>query len=237
MATVIKTVPYNGMRKAIGVNMSASWSLAPKVDYHGTADVTDIMAFREKLNANIPEAGSKVSFNDMILKVVADAIREFPIVNSSLKDNVIEVYQEVNIGMAVALDNGLVVPVVKGIDAMDIYTIANETKKLVEKARNKKIVMEDITGGTFTVSNLGSTNSVDFFSPIINQPESAILGIGRAKKCPAVMENDEIKIRSVMGLSLAADHRIIDGAPAAQFLAILIKLLEQPEHVNWFCHE
>lgn len=221
------TMPYAGMRKAIGDNMSLSWSVAPRVTKNVQVDVTELLELRARLNDNLREDQVKLTINDLMTKIVARALKRMPIINSSLDGDIIKLYKTVNISTAVALDNGLVAPVVKNADKKDVFTISKEIKDLSNKAKTGSLQENDMEGGTFTVSNIGSYDSVDFFSPIINQPESAILGVCRTKKAPVVV-NDEIVIRSVMGLSLTYDHRVIDGATAAQFLAVIIELLKNP---------
>jgi len=126
-----------------------------------------------------------------------------------------------------ALDSGLIVPVVRDANKKDVFTISREIRALNEKAKSNSLAEEDITGGTFTITNLGSYGSVDFFTPIINQPESAILGVGTARK-EAVVVDDMVTVHWQMGLSLTYDHRVIDGAPAAEFMAIILDLLQNP---------
>lgn len=222
-----ETIPYAGMRKAIGTNMSSSWNLAPKVTHHVQVDVTPLLELRQALNSNLKEGQVKLTVTDMLTRIVAKALTKHPIVNSTLDGDSIKLIKDVNLGIAVALDNGLVVPVIRNADKKDVFAISREIKELSEKAKNNLLQMNDMQGGTFTISNVGGYGSVDFFTPIINQPESAILGVCRTQKAPVVM-NDEIVIRSVMGLSLSFDHRVIDGAPAAEFLATVISLLENP---------
>ncbi len=221
-----ETIPYSGMRKAIGDNLSNSWKSAPKVNHHGSVDVTDLLAFRKTLNEGL-EKKDCVSVTDLLIKIVAKAIEMYPRINVSLSENSVKILKNINIGMAVALDNGLVVPVIKNANLKSLSQISSEVKELAKRARENKLTKDDMSGATFTISNLGSYNSVDFFTPIINQPESAILGVGRTVEIPAVVDG-QIVIRSMMGLSLAFDHRVIDGAPAAEFLAAMMKLIQKP---------
>lgn len=225
--TLAEIIPYAGMRKAIGTNMSISWNLAPQVTHHVQVDVTPLLDLRQTLNSNLKAGQVKLSVTDMLTKIVAKALTKHPIMNNTLTGDKIKLLKDVNMGIAVSLNNGLIVPVVKNADKKDVFTISKDIKELSGKARSKGLQESEMTGSTFTISNVGSSGSVDFFTPIINQPESAILGVCRTQKTPVVI-NDEIVIRSMMGLSLTFDHRVIDGSPAAEFLATIISLLENP---------
>ena len=220
-------IPYSGMRKSVGTNMSRSWNLAPKVTHHVLMDVTELLELRKKLNADLTDGQIKISVTDMLTKIVAKAIEKHPIVNSTLEQDSIRLLRNINIGIAVSLEQGLIVPVIKDANKKDVFTIGSEIRILSEKARTKSLKLEDVQGGTFTITNVGAYGSVDFFTPIINQPESAILGVGRLKEAPVVI-NREIVVRSLMGFSLSFDHRVIDGAPAAQFLATVMDYMKNP---------
>jgi pyruvate dehydrogenase E2 component (dihydrolipoamide acetyltransferase) len=220
-------IPYSGMRKSIGTNMSRSWNLAPKVTHHVLMDVTELLELRKKLNADLTDGQIKISVTDMLTKIVAKAIKKHPIVNSILEQDSIRLLKNINIGIAVSLEHGLIVPVIKDADKKDVFAIASEIRVLSEKARTNSLKLEDVQGGTFTITNVGAYGSVDFFTPIINQPESAILGVGRLKEAPVVIRG-VIAIRSLMGFSLSFDHRVIDGAPAAQFLATVMDYMKNP---------
>lgn len=221
-------IPYAGMRKAVGTSMSKSWGLAPKVTHQVFADVTDLLLLRSQLNANLHENDTKVTITDMLVKIVAKALKQMPLINSTLDGETIKLLKDINIGVAVSVENGLVVPVLPNTDKMDLFKVSSEIKRLSAKAREGKLTGIEMQGGTFTVSNIGSYDSVDFFTPIINQPESAILGVGRIRKMPVVNDDDSIEVRHMIGLSFAFDHRVIDGAPAAQFLGIILDLLKNP---------
>jgi pyruvate dehydrogenase E2 component (dihydrolipoamide acetyltransferase) len=220
-------IPYSGMRKSIGTNMSRSWNLAPKVTHHVLMDVTELLELRKKLNADLTDGQIKISVTDMLTKIAAKAIEKHPLVNSILEQDSIRLLKNINIGIAVSLEQGLIVPVIKDADKKDVFTIGTEIRILSEKARTNSLKLEDIQGGTFTITNVGAYGSVDFFTPIINQPESAILGVGRLKEAPVVIDG-EIVIRSLMGFSFSFDHRVIDGAPAAQFLATVMDYMKNP---------
>jgi len=219
-------VPYTGMRKAIGDNMALSWSIAPRVTHHCRANVDKLMALRAELNEG-REKADKISVTDMLAVLVAKALDESPKVNVSLSDAGIKRFSKCNIGIAVALDDGLIVPVVHDVCAKSLYEVSAEIKELAGKARGKSLLPEERSGGTFTITNLGMYRSVEFFSPIINQPEAAILGVGKTVETPVAV-NGEIIVARLMGLSLTFDHRLIDGSVAAEFLKKIIDNIENP---------
>jgi pyruvate dehydrogenase E2 component (dihydrolipoamide acetyltransferase) len=170
--------------------------------------------------------GIKPSYTDVIIMAVAKALKEHPLLNSRLEGEEIKIYEDINIGMAVALEDGLIVPVIKNADKKSLIEIALLTKDLAERARSGKLSMDETINGTFTVTNLGMYG-VEFFTPIINPPETAILGVGTIKQKP-VIDNGKISFKDFMYLCLSFDHRVIDGAEAAKFLQTLKRLLENP---------
>lgn len=218
--------PYEGMRRVIGDNMSRSWSMVPKVTQHVGVDVSALQEMRAAMNDGRKES-EKISLTALLVYIVARALQRHAHINATLSGDEIRILKNIHVGVAVAVPDGLVVPVVRDADSKSIAEINNEINDFAKRARKNKLGPDDMTGGTFTITNLGAYGSVDGFTPIINQPESAILGIGRTVKRPVVVE-DQIVIRPVMGLSFAFDHRVIDGAPAAEFLADVIRLIEQP---------
>ena len=185
-------------------------------------DLTEIVRLREKLKAD----KKKASFTDILVKVVSKALLEFPMINSSLTEKGIMLKEYVNMGLAVAVENGLIVPVIKNADLMTLEEISSASSELVEKAKTGSLKPDEYTGGTFTITNLGMFD-IDEFTAIINPPESAILAVGKIDRVP-VVEGDNIVIKPVMMLSLTYDHRIIDGAPAAMFLQRIKQLLQNP---------
>ncbi len=225
----LEVIPYEGMRKAIGDNMAQSWAVAPKVTHHISVDMTEILALRQKVNEGAKKR-DRVSITDFLVKAVARALELRPNINVTLDGDQVKVLKDINIGVAVALDDGLIVPVVRNANEKCLADINKEVKDLAKRTRKNQLNPDEMTGGTFTVTNLGAYGSVDWFTPIINQPESAILGVGRTVQKPVVVDG-EIVIRPMMGLSLAFDHRIIDGAPAAEFLAVLVELIENPHKI------
>ena len=219
-----KQIKAKGMRKIIAERMSESWHTSPRVVYSLSVDMTAPQAYISKLNEGNDDKASKVTFNHVLMKACADAMSEYELVNSSFADNIIEIHDDINIGLAVAVDIGLFVPCNKNVVNKYIKEIAVETNDLVYKARHNKLDMDDITGATFTITNLGMMG-IENFSPIINQPEVAILGVDKIEDTP-VVENGEIVIRPKMNLNFVADHRVIDGAYAARYISKVKEILE-----------
>lgn len=226
--TIKRTIPVTGMRKIIAEKMAASKKLAPHIYLSLDADMTKVIELREKLLPSVIEKHNvKLSYNDILIKAVAVALKQNPIINSSFTEEEIILKEEINIGLAVALDDGLIVPVIKNADRKGLIEIAKETSELIAKARDRKLLPDDYYGGTFTISNLGMYD-IENFSAIINQPETAILAVGKMMKKPVAAENDEIVVKPMMNLTLSCDHRAIDGAAGAKFLQNLKQILEEP---------
>jgi pyruvate dehydrogenase E2 component (dihydrolipoyllysine-residue acetyltransferase) len=179
-----------------------------------------------ELRANLAADGLAVSYNDLFLYVLARALREQPRLNASLQGDAIKVWRRVDIGLAVDTDRGLIVPVVRDVDRKGLAEIARETTALIEAAQQGKVRPDDLRGGTFTLTNLGMYG-IDAFTPVINLPECAILGVGRISPRPAVVEQ-QVVVRQMMWLSLAFDHRLVDGGPAARFLQRVAQLIGHP---------
>ncbi len=217
-----EVVPLTGMRKAIAKNMMASLSESAQASIRVKVDMTNAM----ELRATYKAADKKVSYNDILVKACTLALEEFPVINASMDDKNITYHHYCNIGIAVAIDNGLIVPNIKHAELLRLEEISKVSAELVAKARDGKLAPSDYKGGTFTITNLGSYN-VDEFIAVINPPESAILAVGSIVKTP-VVENDEIVIKPIMKLSLTYDHRIVDGGPAAKFLNKVRELIEHP---------
>lgn len=217
-------VKVNPLRRSIAANMANSWHTSPRVTYTFAVDVTAMKALRAKLKDSLKEQGIKLTYNHILMKVVAKALMEFPDVNASFADNMLTRHKHVNMGLAVAKGDGLIVPNVKNADSKSLAEIAKETEALIEATRSGKIDMKDMTGGTFTITSLGPYG-VRSFSPIINQPELAILGVCDIVDTPIVC-NGEIVIRPMMNLCLTADHRVVDGVMASKFMKRVVELLE-----------
>ena len=217
-------LPLDGLRGLIAERLSNSWNERPQVTLHSDVDASELVAVR---NRNLTPAGKKISFNAYFVAAVARALAEFPGVNAQLTETGITHFQEINIGLAIDTERGLVVPVLKDVGKLSVLGIDSGLAELVERTLSGKALPEDFTGGTFTVTNLGAFG-VDSFTPIINPPEAAILGLGRIKPKPVAIDG-LIGIRQMVTLSLSFDHRLIDGAPAARFLQRICQLIEKPE--------
>jgi len=222
-----KVILMSKMRKAIAQRMSSSAKTAPQVTVTTEVDMSEVVRLRESLLPELEtEIGVRLSYTDMLVKVLAIALREHPIFNSRLDGDLIRLIEEINIGVAVEVEEGLVVPVVRDADKKTLAEVAKSTKQLVDGARDGKLSSSELTGSTFTISNLGSYG-VDAFTPLINPPETAILGVGRIVDKPIAC-NGEVKIKPMTCLSLSFDHRVIDGALAAKFLQKIREILEAP---------
>jgi|BioPla2DNA2_1021312.scaffolds.fasta_scaffold05436_7 pyruvate dehydrogenase E2 component (dihydrolipoamide acetyltransferase) len=217
-----ETVPMNGMRRAIAKNMLNSHLTSPTVTLNLSVDMSEMKLYREQLK----KYDIKVSYTDLLVKFTAKALTEFPLLNCSVEDNKIIYKRYVNMGVAVALDDGLVVPNITDADKKSLTQISAEVTELAKLAREGGLSMDQLRGGTFTITNLGAYG-IESFTPIINQPEVAILGVTTIED-RAVVRNGEIVIRPMMTFSLTADHRVIDGAVAASFLQRLKNLMENP---------
>jgi pyruvate dehydrogenase E2 component (dihydrolipoamide acetyltransferase) len=221
-----KKVAPSVMRRVIADRMTASWHTAPMVTLNLAVDVTALKAFRAGLKDECEAQGVKLSYNDILIKICAKALMEYPFVNASYDGQDILYHNDANIGLAIALDGGLIVPNVKAAQSKSLIQIATETGTLIAKAKENRLTTEDVTGGTFTITNLGMFGIVTF-TPIINQPESAILGVNAMEDRPVVVDG-QVVIRPMMNLSLTIDHRMIDGADGARFLARIKELIENP---------
>jgi len=225
--TIKSSGPLEGIRKVIAERMSYSRSNIPHIVLNAKADVTQLIALRKKFKVKILEKyGIKVTYTDFILKSTAVALRENLEVNSTFSDGNYIIYDDVNIGVAVSLEGGLIVPIIFDCDRLEITDIAKKRIELVSKAREGKLSLEEISNGTFTVTNLGMYG-IRSFSPIINPPQAAILAVGEIYTEPAVV-NGKIKPESFINLSIACDHRIIDGMIGAKFLRKIVELIENP---------
>jgi pyruvate dehydrogenase E2 component (dihydrolipoyllysine-residue acetyltransferase) len=222
-----RSIPLPKLRAAIGRRMLESMQQAPHFYVTHEYNVADLLDLRGEINALLPE-DDKLSVNDFIVRAIALTLLEFPNLNASLdlKNNALIYYGEINIGVAVAVENGLLTVVNRNTDQKSVHQISNELKVMVKRAREMKVRPEDIEGSTFTVSNMGMYD-VDQFTAIINPPEAAILAVGSAKQVPMVA-NGEIKIGVKMKATLSIDHRISDGAEGARFMQALAKYLEEP---------
>lgn len=220
--------PYKGVRKIIGDRLSQSKFTAPHLYFTDGVDTTNLTAFRKQLN----EQGTvKYAVSDLLVMAASKALRKFPGINSALVKDQIITYKSTNIGVAVAGDNGLIVPVVKNVQFKTLSDIATETRDLIARAKQGRLSPDEYSGGTFSISNLGMFG-IGNFTAIINPPEAAILSVSSVRKTPVVItdENgeDAIAIRPIMNIQLSVDHRIIDGLLASQFVEYMKQLLENP---------
>jgi len=212
------------MRQTIATRMLQSLQSMAQVTLTTEVDVTDAMQLRQGLARQWSDAD--LSPLHLVMKATARALKEHPRMNAIQHEHEVELVQEINVGVAVSLAEGLIVPVIRRADAKPLAEIARESRDLAQKAREGKASYDEVSGGTFTITNLGSYG-IDAFTPIINPPQIGILGIGRAIEKPVVYQG-EIAKRSMMFLSLTFDHRVIDGAPAAAFLRTVKDGLEDP---------
>ncbi len=219
------TVPLNKMRRTIARRMAESKAAAPHFYITVEIAMDEAMKVREQLNALAPEP-ERVSVNDLVVAAAARTLARFPALNASYREGSLEMHPQVNIGIAVALEDGLIPPVLRDADKKPLKRIAAESRALADRARANKLRSDDLGGGTFTVSNLGMFD-VDEFIAIINPPEAAILAVGALRRRPVAMAG-EVKIASVMKATLSVDHRVADGAQAGRFMQEFKKLLENP---------
>jgi pyruvate dehydrogenase E2 component (dihydrolipoamide acetyltransferase) len=217
-------VPLSRIRKVTARRLAESMRTAPHFYLSRIVDVEELLAFRATLNAAL--APAKVSVNDLIVKACATALRANPVLNVSFTEEHLLVHKRVNVGVAVALDEGLVVPVIRDTDRKSVSQIGTETRELAGRAREQRLTPQEMTGGTFTVSNLGMFG-VDAFTAVINPPEAAILAVGATRK-DVVFRDGEVIPRDRLTLTLSIDHRACDGATGAAFLGQLTDLLENP---------
>ncbi len=225
----VERVALRGMRKTIARAMVKSKYTAPHVTTNDDADVTRLVALRQKEKGKAAEKGIHLTFLPFVIKAVVSGLEEHPYVNASLDDETEEIILKkyFNIGVAVDTKDGLMVPVVKNAKEKSILQLADELTTLSEKARSRSIDLADLKGGTFTITNYGTVGGI-YGSPIINYPEVAILGLGKLQDKPMVVEG-KIEVRKVLPLSLSFDHRVVDGAEAARFLNTVIDHLEDPD--------
>lgn len=229
---VAARVPLKGMRRSIAEHMHSSLAASAQLTYMGEAEMTEVVALRKRLLAHEAELGVHITYTDLIVAAVARALRDVPILNSSIVGDEICVWDEVHVGVAVALDRGLegglIVPVVRDADRKPLRQLSAEIAALAAKARNNQLMPDDVTGGTFTVTNLATVSGGWFMgTPIINQPQSAILAVGGVSD-RAVVRDGAVVVRAMLPFSLTFDHRVIDGAPAARFAARLTELFQEP---------
>jgi pyruvate dehydrogenase E2 component (dihydrolipoamide acetyltransferase) len=222
------TEAMSKLRKVVAGRLSRAWQEIPHVTLHDRADVTELEAFRAQSKKKVEAAGGKLTITPLFMKIVAAALKAHPIVNASInmERHEIDHHKYINLGIAVDTPRGLVVPVVRDVDRKSIIELAVELTAISARARDAKLTPEEMTGGTFTITNLGS---IGYFTPIINPPESAILGVGRATHEPVWDDHrNQFAPRLLCPLSLSFDHRLIDGADAARFLRFIVEAVNNP---------
>ncbi len=221
---VAQAIPLKGVHKIVSQGMAHSAHTTARVTLFREVDVSELMGWRERLKAQ----GKTVSYNDLLVQICAAALREHPEANARLGEGQIEILDRINIGVAVDTDRGLLVPVIHNADHLTTAQIAAESARLVQAAREGRLLPDELSGGTFTITNLGMLG-VEGFTPVINLPECCILGVGRiVRKAVVVDEVDSLDVRPMMTLSLVIDHRILDGAPGARFLNRIAELIQDP---------
>ncbi len=223
-ASAFRDEPISQMRKTIAQRLVTSIGPVPHFFLTTEIEMDRVVEMRRSINELDPDL--KLSINDIIVKVAAVALLKHPQVNASFQDKVVRYYEHADIGVAVAIEDGLITPVVRAADQKPLTQIAAEIRDLAERARNRKLKPEEYTGATFSISNLGMLG-IDEFTAVINPPEAAILAIGSATP-QAVVRNGEIVVRQIMRVTMSCDHRVIDGATGAKFLQTFKKLLENP---------
>ena len=229
-ASGVEVIPLAGIRRTTAERLGTIWSQAPHVTEGIEVDFTALQAARTA-NADAWRGayGIAPTLNDFVLKATAEALKAHPQLNAALIDDAIHQYSDINLGVAIDIESGLVVPVVRNVDTLGVIALASQVRELADRARNGKLGLDDFTGGTFTVTNLGGLG-VDWFTPVLNPPQCAILGVGRVREA-AVVADRSIQFRDVATLVLTFDHRAIDGAPCARFLADLRARIEDPSQL------
>ena len=219
--------PLSSLRKIIVQRMHESWASVPRVTQFDEADITGIVALRKKYVAKYEKKGASLTLTPFLIRAVVAALKKYPIFNSSLDEATEEiVFKEYyHMGIAVDTDQGLIVPVIRDVDKKSLLQLSRELADLAEKTRQRKVATDDLKGGTFTISNQGGIGG-GFFTPIVNKPEVAILGVGRGALKP-VVRGAKIEKRMLLPLGLSYDHRVIDGGAAARFIVEIVQALEQ----------
>ena len=222
----LETIPITGIRRVIHDNMYMSLSQTAQLTLHTEAKGEAFVDFRDRLNKRLVKEEIKFSYNVILVKIVATALRMHPKINASIEGDEIKIWQQIHIGVAMESEDALVVPVIRNPDLKSLNEINRDLNELIIKTRENKLLPDDLANGTFTISNLGFAD-VDYFTPILRPPESAILGVGRIVRKPGI-KNGHVIPEAMIGLSLTFDHRIIDGAPGARFLKTVKEMIEAP---------
>ncbi|MCL6474679.1 MAG: 2-oxo acid dehydrogenase subunit E2 [Firmicutes bacterium] len=222
-----QAIKLTGLRKLVAENVAKGFFSAPPVTLVVEVDMTDCVNLREQLLPEVEKAyGTRLTYTDLIVKAAARALREHPMMNATLQDDQILIHADINVGVAVAVEDGLLVPVLKNADRKTLGEISRELRELADRARAGKSTPDDLSGGTFTITNLGAYD-VEIFNPVLVPGQTGILGVGRIAEKPAIREG-QVVARHLMNLCLTFDHRVLDGAPASRFLQRVKQLLESP---------
>ena len=222
---ILERIPFIGMRRTIADNLHASLQTGAQLTIVSETDMTELARYRKELLLDYPD--TRITFVDMLVKILAFSLKEFPVINSAIVGDEIICWGEYNIGVAMALDDGLVVPVVRNADRKSLVKVSREIKALARKARNNQLTPEHYDGGTFTLSSGGKVET-DIITPIIKPPENAIMAIGKIGPRPAVYEG-QLAVRTMTHLCLTHDHRAVDGVPASLFLGRVKEVIEHPK--------
>jgi pyruvate dehydrogenase E2 component (dihydrolipoamide acetyltransferase) len=225
----VERIPFRSLRKKIAERMSQSWSQIPHVTHFDRADVTELEALRRRHAERAAARGGKLTVTALALRAAAVALKEFPEFNASLEGDEIVLKKYYHLGVAVDTDRGLIVPVIRDVDRKTLFELARELTDLSERTRAGKAELAELQGATFTITNLGGLGGTHF-TPLINPPEVAILGLARSREEP-VVRNGEVQVRLILPLCVSYDHRVIDGATAARFTRRIVELLEDPERL------
>jgi pyruvate dehydrogenase E2 component (dihydrolipoamide acetyltransferase)/2-oxoglutarate dehydrogenase E2 component (dihydrolipoamide succinyltransferase) len=231
------TVALKGMRKAISEHMVHSLTVAAQLSYMGEMDMTALIELRKALLTKEEEIGTRITYTDLLVYALVKAVKHVPLINSSLVDNEIKIWEDINVGVAVALDtgeyeSGLIVPVVKNAGKKSLVEISKSIKELIEKAREGQLTLDDVTGGTITISNTGGfAPGWTVSTPVLNQPESVIVQPGGIFEKPWNVEG-KIELRPIMSMSITFDHRVMDGVPIGKFYTRMMELIQQPEYLH-----
>jgi len=220
---ILKELPLSGIRRMIAGKMEESLRKAPQATVTAKADMSALMALKKKYFGQ----GIELTYTDLFVKVTESALKLNPALNASLQNGKIVQYQSINIGVAVGTEKALFVPVIRDVQDKSLLEISRELKELIQKIHDQRITPDELTGGTFTLSNMGMFQ-VDVMTPIINVPEAAILSIGTTRRELVVEKDDTIKIKPMTTLSLTLDHAVLDGLPAARFLETFLLVMENP---------
>jgi len=222
---ILETIPLKGIRKTIAERMYKSISEIPHFTLYVEIDISNLKSLKDKLNKETK--GKKISYTDLIVKATALSLEKYPILNSTLKDDKVIIFKDINVGLATSMEDGLIVPVIFNANKLSLEEIADKRVDLVNRAGENKLELDDVSGSTFTITNLGMFE-IEYFSPIINFPEAGILSVGAITKKPIVDKEGKITAEPMMKLGLTLDHRVLDGVTGAKFLQYLRKILQEP---------